>query len=90
MRLGCGMMVHYTRELSTGKIPVPRGRKHSSLLMTSPTLWHNYGYKPPQNLGDCEFWIANWLVGKNPQFAIRNPQYGGFGTNSRSTEAFSL
>ena len=29
-------------------------------------------------------WIANWLVGKNPPFAIRNPQCGGFRTNSRT------
>ena len=28
-------------------------------------------------------WIAYWLVGKNPKFAIRNPQCGGFGTDPR-------
>ena len=31
--------------------------------------------------------IANWLVGNNPPFAIRNPQCGGVGTNSRNISA---
>ena len=48
-------------------------RENTPCVTSHPKTWEivNFG------LG-----IANWLVGNNPPFAIRNPQCGGFGTNS--------
>ena len=62
-------------------LSVARHRRiHGSLLgLPFPEKEHTFqgSYKPSRNLGDCAFRIADWLVEKNPPFAIRNAEVFG-------------